>query len=164
MRGRFNPTRTEIKTDNSVLLFWVGPYRMGIPAAALKEIRNSRRLFSNGNPDHPEESSGCDAILSAGTFFGVRTGAEDRLLVLRSRNVGVRVDKVERMVEVGKLHPLPQAFQGEERSWYGGITLVGEAIVPLLNPETLAHEALSQAAESRSNEERNGAMKVEVAS
>ena len=162
--SRFKPARTEIKTENSVILFWVGPYRMGIPAAALKEIRSPRRLSSDGNAGQQEEASGCDAILAAATLFGVRTSSEGRLLVLRSQNVGIRVDQVERMIEIGTLHPLPHAFRGAERSWYAGITLVGEAIVPLLNPETLAHAALLQAAQCYNNEEGNETLKEEVAS
>lgn len=147
--GPILQVRTETKTDNSVILFWVGPYRMGIRAAALKEIRSVRRLSSKGDLSHQEEAPGCDVILSAGELFGVQTGPGGRLLVLRMKNIGVRVDQVERMVEIGKLYPLPKAFQGAERSWYSGITLAGDLIVPMLSPETLAGEALSKKAQHR---------------
>ena len=162
--NRLKPARLEVRPDNTVILFGVGPYRLGISAAALKEIRSPRRLSSEGSAGHQEESSGCEVILSVGTLLGVRTGSEGRLLVLRSQNVGIRVDQVERMIEIGKVFPIPQAFQGEERSWYSGITLVGEAIVPLLNPETFALKALSSAAPCHSNEEGMDAMKERVAS
>lgn len=162
--GGFSPARTEIKSANAVILFWVGPYRMGIPAAALKEIRNHWRPASEGDLGHPPEGLGCDAILSAGALFGVAAEAGGRLLVLRSRNVGIRVDQVERMIEIGKLHPLPRAFQGAERSWYSGITLAGDLIIPLLNPETLASEAISQAVQRRAAERGTSATTEKEAS
>jgi hypothetical protein len=160
--GRFGPARTEIKSANAVILFWVGPYRMGIPAAALKEIRSDCCATSPSSFPRKRESLeadlsvppelGCGAILSAGALFGVASAAESRLLVLRSQNVAIRVDQVERMIEIGKLYPLPRAFQGAERSWYIGITLAGDLIIPLLNPETLASEAISQAAQRHAGE------------
>jgi hypothetical protein len=145
--GRLSPARPQMKSADAVILFWVGPYRMGIPAASLKEIRSDCCPASQGDLGLPPEELGCDAIVSAGALLGMTAETGGRLLVLRAGNVGVRVDRVERMIEIGKLHPLPRAFQGAERSWYSGITLAGELVIPLLNPETLAREAISPAGE-----------------
>jgi hypothetical protein len=131
--GRLGIERPALRASNAVILFWVGPYRMGIDAGALKEIRNDQNLA-------PEEF-GCEAILSAHALLGVPTGQEGRLLVLRPGRVAVRVDRVERMIETTALRPLPQAFQGAERSWYSGLVLVGETVCPMMNPETLKREA-----------------------
>jgi hypothetical protein len=131
--GRLGVARPAIRANNAVILFWVGPYRMGIAAAELKEIRNDRRDAT--------EDAGCEAILSSHALLGIPAGPEGRLLVLRPGRVGVRVDRVERMIEAGASRPLPLAFQGAERSWYSGLVMVGETVCPLMNPETLAREA-----------------------
>lgn len=131
--GRLGPVRPVYRVNNAVILFWVGPYRMGIEASALKEIRNDSQLA-------PEESR-CEAILSTHALLQIPAGPGGQLLVLRPGQVGVRVDRVERMMETSDLRPLPRAFQGSERSWYRGLFLIGEAVCPVLNPNTLASEA-----------------------
>ena len=133
--GRLGVARPAIRARNSVILFRVGPYRMGIDAGVLKEIRNDCGLA-------PEEF-GCKAILSAHALFGVPPGQEARLLVLRGGRVAVRVDSVERMIETSALRPLPGAFQGAERAWYCGIGLIGESVFPVVNPDSLEREACS---------------------
>ena len=129
--GRLGATRPVIETRHSVILFRVGPYRMGIDAGALKEIRH----------DHVQAAPGCEAAVSTHALFGVPAGPEGRMLILRNGGVGVRVDRVERMIETRELRPLPQAFQGDERSWYSGLVLLGDSVCPVMNPETLARLA-----------------------
>lgn len=135
--GRLGIARPVLRVNHAVILFWVGPCRLAIEAQALKEIRSDRALAA--------EECGCDAILSAHALLGLPAGPAERLLILRSRRVGVRVDRVERMVETGEARPLPRAFQGAECSWYRGMVLIGESICPLVNPETLAEEATALA-------------------
>jgi chemotaxis signal transduction protein len=131
--GRLGVTRPVIETRHSVILFRVGPYRMGIDAGALKEIRHDDAQAAR--------PPGCETVVSAHALFGVPAGPEGRLLVLRDGGVGVHVDRVERMIETRELRPLPQAFHGDERSWYCGLVLVGDSVCPVVNPETLARLA-----------------------
>lgn len=138
--GRLGPARPSVPATKAVILFGVGPHRMAIGAADVKEIRKDRDLA-------PAEI-GCHSILSAHALFGVPPGQEARLLVLRGGQVAVRVDRVERMVETGALRPLPRAFQGAERAWYSGLVLADGTVVPLLNPETMEREARRQEDES----------------
>ena len=130
--GRLGAARPRIQINHAVILFCVGPYRMGIEAGALKEIRNDLHLTP--------ETAGCEAILSAHTLLGVTSGRERRLLVLRPGRVGICVDRVERMIEVAELRPLPLAFQGAERKWYSGLIVVDGLVCPLMNAETLLRE------------------------
>lgn len=137
---RLGTERAPIRTSHSVILISVGPYRMGIDAGALKEIRNDLDLSA--------KELGCEAILSAHALFGVRRQQGKRLLVLRPGRVAVRVDRVDRMIEAGAVRPLPRAFQGAERQWYLGYILEGEIVFPMLNPQTLEREALAAASVS----------------
>lgn len=129
--GRLGAARPVMQVNNAVILFRVGPYRMGIAAAALKEIRH----------DDGQAPPGCEAVVSAHALLGVEPGQEGRLLILRGSGVAVRVDGVERMIETRELRPLPQVFQGAERSWYRGLVLVGEEVCPVMSPEALVRAA-----------------------
>ena len=60
-----------------------------------------------------------------------------RLLLMRDADLALSVDAIDRMAEVTVLHPLPRAFRGEERNWYRGLVLIGEDVVPVLNPAVL---------------------------
>ncbi len=117
-----------------IILFWVGPYRMGIDARALQEIRNVGDLA-------PKQLHGV-VIISAHEVLGVSHGPGKRVLVLRNGRVAIRVDRVERMVEASAVRPLPRAFRGAERDGYCGLAMAGDAVVPLLNAEALTRESL----------------------
>jgi hypothetical protein len=134
--GHLGMARPAVQARNAVILFWVGLFRLGIDAGALKEIRSGGRCAP--------EDLGCAAILSAHELFRVPGGPEGHLLILRPGSVGLRVDRVERMVESRMLFPLPRAFQGAERTWYRGVILEGKSIIPVVNPEMLAHDPISQ--------------------
>jgi len=131
---RLGPADPAIREPNAVILFRVGPYRLGIDARALKEIRNVRGLAA-------KDFEGI-ATLSAHDFLGVPPGPGERVLVLRQGRVALRVDRVERMVEASVVRPLPRAFQGAEREWYRGFAMAGDMVFPLLNPDML--ERVSQ--------------------
>lgn len=130
--GKLRTARPAARANHAVVLFWVGPHRLGIPAGELKEIRNGRGVTL--------EEVGCTTI-SANKMFGVAGVGGTRLLVLRSGRVAVRVDLVERMIETSVVHPLPQAFQSSEREWFTGIGLAGDMVFPLVRPEALENEA-----------------------
>lgn len=130
--GRLGHAQPPARKTHSVIVFWVGPYRMGIEAGALREIRNDHRQAATG--------AGGTAAVSSHALFGVATGREERLLVLRPGRAALRVDRVDRMIETGAILPLPRAFQGVERRWYRGLVLDGEIIFPMLNPEMIERE------------------------
>jgi chemotaxis signal transduction protein len=131
---RFEKQSTAQTAVNAIILFWVGQHRMAIWAHDVQEIRVDLGLA-------PAEM-GCQSVLYAHTLFNVPPGRDARLIVLKGGDVGVGVDRVERMIETAEPHALPQAFQGSERLWYLGLVDAEGALVPLLNPETLESEAV----------------------
>jgi len=139
--GRRGSALSPIRATFSVILFWVGPHRLGIEARYLQEIRYDAGLSP--------EDMGFEAILSAHEMLSVGNPRGQRLLVLRPGRLALRVDNVDRMIEIGALSPLPRAFQGAERAWYLGLALDGESIFPLLNPQEIERKA----AERSKNEE-----------
>ncbi|HKF25038.1 MAG TPA: hypothetical protein VKB24_03640, partial [Candidatus Acidoferrum sp.] len=45
------------------------------------------------------------------------------------------VDGIEKMTTMSRLQALSHAFQGEERSWYRGLTALDQAVIPVVQPE-----------------------------
>ncbi len=72
-------------------------------------------------------------LVDAGNYFRFEQSQAARILLLRKKDVGVLVDGVDRMVEFGAVYPLPEAFAGEERSWYLGLTFLQQRVVPVVN-------------------------------
>jgi chemotaxis signal transduction protein len=66
------------------------------------------------------------------------------LLHLAGReNLGVAlaVDSIERMMTLPRIHGLPNAFHGDERTWYRGLTVVDGRVVPVVNPGAVLNSA-----------------------
>ena len=128
--------------------------RDGCRARARRSRRTSRRsCFGSAHtawPSRPQHcrKSGKRAALRPPSLVARRSypptkcsafppGPGARLLVLRTGQLAVRVDRVERMVATAAIKPLPRAFQGSEREWYSGLAVTNGTIVALVNPETL---------------------------
>lgn len=126
---RWSRTPAAAPAKEAVIIFRVGPHRLGIPASTLREIRNDRGL-------HPSEF-GCSGTVSLHDLFGVRAARTTHLLVLRQDSRALSVDDVEQIIEIGSVARLPHAFQGAERNWFRGLVLHGECVVPVIDPAGL---------------------------
>jgi hypothetical protein len=134
---RFGRSLPASRPVEAVILFWVGLHRLAISASELREIRNDRGLA-------PAEF-GCAAIVPASALFGGAPPQGGRLLVLRHSGVAVSVDGVDRLIEITAVYVLPRAFRGAERCWYRGLVLLGDAVIPLVNPEVfVVHAELAE--------------------
>jgi chemotaxis signal transduction protein len=72
--------------------------------------------------------------VNAGAHFALPVTRPTLVLILRQLRVAVLVDKIERMAEISTVHALPQAFEGEERRWYRGLTYVDDHVIPVIQP------------------------------
>ncbi|HTK95057.1 MAG TPA: chemotaxis protein CheW [Terriglobales bacterium] len=128
----------------AVILFAVGEYRFAIAANAVEEIRNTQGLQSlppgavtprlakfrqTLERDHKRYF-----VVDSNLHFRLFPSKATRLLVLRESNAAVLVDHTDRIIEIGQLHALPRAFQGEERQWYRGLAMIEDRVVPVVNP------------------------------
>ena len=77
-------------------------------------------------------------VVAAGAHFRMSMSGSkvSRVLLLRDCATAVLVDGIERMMQVSTVIALPLAFTGEERSWYRGLTVVDEQVIPVINPAT----------------------------
>lgn len=156
--GRIEKKRSKSRRSEAVILFSVASHRLAIAAQAVEEIRNLEGL----NPLHqgfgPGKVSKVKSVLQRDnkTYFVVDANMHlrmlssrpARLLLMRDSSLALSVDAIDRMAEVTVLHPLPRAFRGEERNWYRGLVLIGEDVVPVLNPAALMSKAELSALEN----------------
>lgn len=126
-----------------MILFAVGGMTFAISAAEVEEIRSVSGLEPLRGGFLPAKFSKFKFrlqrdertyfVVDANSHFGIPVSNHDRLLVLRERPAAVLVDAIDRMTEIGAVHPLPKAFSGEERDWYRGLAILKEDVVPVVN-------------------------------
>jgi chemotaxis signal transduction protein len=149
MRQRPKKHRTQ---GEAVVLFVVGDHTFAIAASAVSEIQGLQDLKAIvapskfGKVHHTVVRDGRRYwVVDANLHFQMLPTQSTRVLLLTESPVAVKVDAIVRMTEIGKLHPLPNAFQGEEKNWYLGLTVIDKSVVPLVNPAAfISHYALSE--------------------
>lgn len=160
-------SRAASRTE-TVILFSVGGSTFAIAANAVDEIRDLAGLqeFHLGMPYHKLSKVKATLERQGKRYFAVDAAAHfrlphaqpTRLLVLRHLPVAVIVDGIDRMQDIHTVHALHEAFLGEERRWYRGLTLLKGKVVPVVYPQaflTKAETTLLNAA-LRSTETRTG--------
>lgn len=127
-----------------VILFVVAEQTFAIAASAIHEIRSTDSISAAASEiavkDMPQvrhrlrRGRKLYYVVNACAHFGLPASRPTLVLVLRNSRVAVLVDQIDRMETMSRLTALPQSFSGPERAWYRGLTLVGESVVPVLNP------------------------------
>jgi chemotaxis signal transduction protein len=73
-------------------------------------------------------------VVSGCEHFHLPLSRPTSVLILRNAPVAVLVDRIEEMAEIRVLLALPRSFQGEERAWYRGLTVLERRVLPVVNP------------------------------
>jgi len=127
-----------------VILFAVGPHTFAISAKAVEKIENMEDLrpikLSAALPrltkvKHTLERDRQFFVVDGSAHLLMLPSHASRVLMLRDSCVAVAVDSIDRMAQISAIHPLPNAFVGEERGWYRGLALVQDSVVPVVNAE-----------------------------
>jgi chemotaxis signal transduction protein len=137
---------TKSAPQHDVILFSVNQTTFAIAAGAVDEIRNldgltpfqpsfTARLTKvkhtlvreNKDPDQTY------FVVDSAVHLKLKSSTPGRLMVLRGVKAAVLVDAIDRMTQIAAVHPLPRAFQGDERQWYRGLALVEGRVVPVVN-------------------------------
>jgi len=139
---RVKPRRTH--HPERVILFYVSGQVFAIAAEAVQEIRSTDSLAGAAmeieNPElakvrHTlERGRQAYYVVNACLHFYLPVERPTLLLILRDLPVAVLVDRIDRMAEILAIYPLPQAFAGEERGWYRGLTYLDDTVIPVIDP------------------------------
>jgi chemotaxis signal transduction protein len=127
-----------------VILFSIAGQTFAINANAIQEIRTTDSISAAAS----EVSIAAIAkvrhrlrrgrktfhVVSGCLHFGLPTSRPAQVIVLRNQRIAVLVDSIDRMETMRLLMALPPGFCGPERSWYRGMTLIAENVVPVVSP------------------------------
>lgn len=143
--------RPRSRRSQAVILFAVGSATFAIAAQAVDEIRSTQDLCPLVLPaGHShlakvrytlERGSRTFYVVDLARHFRVSETAPNRILLLRDAPVALLVAGVDRMTEIVSVRALPRAFRGEECRWYRGLALVGDQVIPVVNPEAFLTKA-----------------------
>jgi chemotaxis signal transduction protein len=137
----------------SAILFTVSGIVFAIAADAIDEVRNLDGLVPCATTSAYqrldkvkftlERQGSRYFVVDAGAHFGIPAAASPatRLMVMRSIPVAVLVGGIERMHDIGPVHPLPGAFHGDERRWYRGLAILKRRAVPVVNADAFLTRA-----------------------
>jgi hypothetical protein len=79
-------------------------------------------------------------VVDANIHFGILPTVSSRVLMMAESPVALKVDAIVRMAEMAKMLPLPLSFQGDERNWFLGLTVMNGKVIPVVNPASfLSH-------------------------
>jgi len=139
-----SPKRRDARRGEQAVVFSIGAYRFAISAAAVQEIRGTEGLGGTVlDLDRPslrkvqhimEREARSYYVVSGCEHFHLALSRPTTVLILRGVPVAVLADRIEEMAEIRALLPLPRSFQGEERTWYRGLTVLGGKVLPVVNP------------------------------
>ncbi|HXQ25657.1 MAG TPA: chemotaxis protein CheW [Candidatus Acidoferrales bacterium] len=128
----------------TVILFIVAHQMFAIAADSVQELRSTDSLSGAAieieQADLPkvrhiiERSRQTYYVVNAGAHFHLPVTRPSLVLILRQLRAAVLVDSIDRMAEISRVYPLPQAFTGEERRWYRGLAYLDDMVIPVVQP------------------------------
>ena len=138
MSRRVNPPHS--RRGEPVVIFRLGSHRFVIASAEVEEVRD---LHQGDLPPAIEArgNGGQLPVIAADRIFGVQSAKLEQLLVLKVRRVAVAIGRIEGMAELREIVELPRGFHGQERSWYRGLGLVRQQIMPVVNAAIFVESA-----------------------
>ena len=133
------PVRTE-----QIILFRASTQVFAISSASVQEVRSVDSLA--GVAVEINEASLAKVrhalrrgernlyVVNAALHFGLRPSPASLIFLLRKSRIALLVDGIEKMTTMSRLQSLPGTFCHEERTWYRGLTVLDQNVIPVVNP------------------------------
>lgn len=133
------PVRTE-----QIILFRASNQLFAISSASVQEVRSVDSLAGAAvEVSEPSLDKVRHAIrrgerhlyvVSAPIHFGLQPAPASLIFLLRKSRVALLIDGIEKMTTMTRLQALPGTFCHEERTWYRGLTVLDQNVIPVVNP------------------------------
>lgn len=133
------------RATEQVVVFSIGEFTFAISAAAVQEVRNTdslggmvmdlEQVVVNKVRHIIERESRSYFVVSGYDHFHLSPSRPTTLLILSRFPIAILVDRIEEMAEMRTIVTLPRSFQGEERIWYRGLTILDGKVVPVIDPK-----------------------------
>jgi chemotaxis signal transduction protein len=127
-----------------IILFRASNQLFAISSASVQEVRSVDSLA--GAAVEVNESSLAKVrhaihrgdlnlyVVNAALHFELRPTPAALIFLLRKSRIAILVDGIEKMTSMTRLQALPGAFCHEERTWYRGLTVLDQNVIPVVNP------------------------------
>jgi chemotaxis signal transduction protein len=142
------PQKSQPVRSEQIILFRASSQLFAISSASVQEVRSVDSLASAAV--QVNESSVAKVrhairrternrdltlyVVNAPLHFGLRATPAALIFLLRNSRIALLVDGIEKMTTMTRLLAVPGAFCHEERSWYRGLTVLDQNVVPVVNP------------------------------
>jgi chemotaxis signal transduction protein len=138
------PQKTAAVRSEQIILFRASNQLFAISSASVREVRSVDSLA--GAAVQINESSIAKVrhairrtdrnvyFVNAPLHFGLRATPAALIFLLRNSRIGLLVDGIDKMTTMTRLQALPGAFCHEERTWYRGLTVLDQNVIPVVNP------------------------------
>ncbi len=133
-----------------MILFRIGGQLFAISSSAVQEIRSADNIVSvRMDLEHSalrkvrcalHRGKRTVYVVHGGIHLGLPDTGAGLVFLLRNRRAALLVDTIEQMVQVTRLHAVPQAFCHEERTWYRGFITLENTVIPVINPDGLLQQ------------------------
>jgi len=128
-----------------IILFRVSNQSFAISSASVQEVRSVDNIggMAQDLPDSTirkvrhsiRRGDRTLYIVNAALHFGLQPQPAALVFFLRRTRTALLVDGIEKMTTMSRLQALSLAFQGQERSWYRGLTAIDQTVIPVVQPE-----------------------------
>jgi chemotaxis signal transduction protein len=138
------PVRTPAPRTEQIILFRCSTELFAISSASVQEVRSvdslagaETEVADSGIPKvrHALRRSDRNVyVVNAAIHFGLKPSPASLIFILRNSRVALLLDGIEKMTSMTRLQALPLSYCQEERSWYRGLTVLEQNVVPVVNP------------------------------
>jgi len=135
--------KTKPLRAEQVILFRCSNQIFAISSASVQEVRSVDGLA--GSPQEIHEPSVPKVrhmfrrgdrnlyVVNSAVHFGLRPTPAALLFLLRKSRTALLINGIEKMTSMTRLQALPAAFCHEEHIWYRGLTVLDQAVVPVVS-------------------------------
>jgi chemotaxis signal transduction protein len=139
------PRRAQPLRAEQIILFRCSNQIFAISSASVQEVRSVDSLAGAASdvnePSLPKVRHALRRgersvyVLNTAVHFGLKPSPPALIFLLRKSRVALLVDGIEKMTSMTTLQALPAALCHEERTWYRGLTVLEQNVLPVLSPE-----------------------------
>jgi chemotaxis signal transduction protein len=138
------PARTPAPRTEQIILFRCSAEIFAISSSSVQEVRSvdslagaETEVADSGIPKVRHALRRGDRtvyVVNAAIHFGLKASPASLIFILRNSRVALLLDGIEKMTTMSRLQALPLSYCHEERSWYRGLTVLDQNVVPVVNP------------------------------
>jgi len=128
-----------------IILFRVSGQTFAISSASVQEVRSVDNIAGMAQelPDSTvrkvrhsiRRGDRTLYIVNAALHFGLQPQPATLVFFLRRTRTALLIDGIEKMTTMSRLQALSLSFQGDERSWYRGLTALDQTVIPVVQPD-----------------------------